>query len=100
MKRIEPTHTPWTRLTEAARRAPQPSAEVPFGFSARVAALAMSEPPRSSWTAMLDQFSWRALGVSALLVALSLAASYSAMTSPSEDDWTLSDPLVAMAEAS
>ena len=38
--------------------------------------------------------------VAALLVAVSLAVSYSALTSTGEDDWALSDPLVAMAEAS
>jgi len=38
--------------------------------------------------------------VSAILVAVSLAFSYSAITSTGEDDWALSDPLVAMAEAS
>lgn len=100
MKRLESTSTPWARLAEAARCAPQPSSEVPYGFSSRVAALAMAEAPRSSWMAILDQFSWRALGVSALLVAVSFAVSYSALTSSSEDDWALSDPLVAMAEAS
>ena len=60
----------------------------------------MSAPPRTTWAALLDQFSWRALGVSAILVAVSLAFSYSAITSTGEDDWALSDPLVAMAEAS
>ena len=100
MKRPARLSTPWDRLAEAARQVPPSPAEAPFGFSARVAALAMSAPPRASWAAVLDQISWGAVGVSALLVAVSLAVSYSALTSTGEDDWALSDPLVAMAEAS
>ena len=43
MKRPPRLSTPWGRLTEAARQVPTPHVEVPFGFSARVAALAMSD---------------------------------------------------------
>ena len=39
MKRPPRLSTPWGRLTEAARQVPTPHVEVPFGFSARVAAL-------------------------------------------------------------
>lgn len=69
---------PWLRLTAAARRAPElPPAEVPFGFSTRVAALAFAAERRAG--SVLERLSLRAVGVAGLLALASLAFSLSAV---------------------
>lgn len=95
---MNPEEQAWRKLVEAARRARAERDErdtaAPYGFATRVAALAMAERrPRA--TALMERFSWRALGVAALLAVASVAASYalpSTTTSATADDEALPDP--------
>ena len=90
---------PWSRLVAAARSAPDerdPSA--PLGFSTRVAALALSAPPRSSFSAVFEQLSWRALGVACALMLASVAVSYPSVTRASDDEVTVRDPVAEVLE--
>ena len=90
---------PWSRLVAAARSVPaerDPSA--PFGFSTRVAALALTAPPRSSFSSVFERLSWRALGVACLLMLASVAANYSAIARPSDDEIAVRDPVTEVLE--
>ena len=90
---------PWSRLVAAARSAPDerdPSA--PLGFSTRVAALALSAPPRSSFSLVFERLSWRALAVACLLMLASVAANYSAITRTSDEEVTVRDPVAEVLE--
>lgn len=71
--------TAWQRLTTAARRAPDTrDTAAPFGFAARVAALAMAAPPRQA--SIFDQFSLRVslrvLGAACALAVAAVGVSY------------------------
>lgn len=84
---MNPSH--WSRLAAVARQAPDDrSVSAPFGFAARVAALAAGSEPR--FTAMVERFAWRALGVAALVALVSAATSYPALrglaSSAADDD--------------
>ena len=84
MNPTDPQH-PWSRLTAAARRAPDdrdPAA--PYGFATRVAALAMTQ--ERAVTSLLERFSFRALGVACLLALVTVATNYSALASSLGDD--------------
>ena len=90
---------PWSRLVAAARSAPdERDPAAPFGFSTRVAALALSAPPRSSFSLAFERLSWRALGVACLLMLASVAANYSAITRTSDDEVTVRDPVTEVLE--
>jgi hypothetical protein len=90
---------PWSRLVAAARSAPdERDPAAPFGFSTRVAALALSAPPRSSFSLVFERLSWRALGVACLLMLASVAANYSVITRTSEDEVTVRDPVTEVLE--
>ena len=98
MNPTDPRH-PWSRLVAAARSAPDdrdPSA--PFGFSTRVAALALSAPPRSSFSLVFERLSWRALGVACLLMVASVAVSYPSINRTSDEEVTVRDPVAEMLE--
>lgn len=86
----------WQRLVAAARQAPDLSeAFAPFGFSTRV--VARSSVGRQSGGAASEfaRFSWRALGVAALVMALTVAANYQpVMTRLADDANALSDPML------
>lgn len=72
-------NTPWDRLVAAARKAPdQGDADAPYGFSVRVAALAMSaERARLPVFGQLSvRSSLRALGVASLLALVTVGAGY------------------------
>ena len=74
----DPKH-PWTRLTAAARRAPDDrDTAAPYGFATRIAALAMAQERIA--VSLFERFSLRALGVACLLALVSVAANYSAIT--------------------
>jgi hypothetical protein len=66
----------WQAALEAARRAPARDDTVPFGFAGRVAALRHSNPSGSTfllwWT-----FTWRAIGVAAVVLLASAAMNWS-----------------------
>ena len=85
---------PWSRLVAAARSAPDdrdPSA--PFGFSTRVAALALSAPSGPSLSLVFERLSLRALGVACLLMLASVAISYPAIARAFDDEVNVRDPV-------
>jgi hypothetical protein len=84
MNPADPKH-PWSRLTAAARRAPDPrDTAAPYGFATRVAALAMAaERPMVS---LLERLSWRALGVACLLAVASFAVNYSEIAGARQEE--------------
>jgi hypothetical protein len=71
----DPRH-PWTRLTAAARRAPDDrDTAAPYGFATRVAALALAQEQRIA--SLFERFALRAVGLSCLLALASVALNYS-----------------------
>ena len=77
----DPRH-PWTRLTAAARHVPDDrDTTAPYGFTTRVAALALSSERKMG--SLFDRFALRALGVSCLLALGSVAMNYQSLTSTS-----------------
>ncbi len=98
MNPSDPRH-PWSRLVAAARPAPDnrdPSA--PFGFATRVAALALANPPRPSFSLVFERLSLRALGVACLLMLVSVAISYPAIARAFDDDVNVRDPIAEVLE--
>ena len=78
MKLDDPKH-PWSRLTAAARRAPDDrDTAAPYGFATRVAALALRQERRVS--SLLERFSLHALGVACLLTWATVTTNYSVVT--------------------
>ena len=76
----DPRH-PWTRLTAAARQAPDDrDTSAPYGFATRVAALALAQEERVY--SLFERFALRAVGVSCLLALVSVALNYSALSTP------------------
>jgi hypothetical protein len=84
-----PDDTRWQRLAAAARQVrDERDTAAPAGFATRVAAHAFARVEQP-FSALLARFSWRALGVAALLALASVAANYSsisALVSSSDDD--------------
>jgi hypothetical protein len=73
----DPRH-PWTRLTAAARQAPdERDSGAPYGFATRVAALALAQERRVS--ALFERFAFRAVAISCLLALASVAVNYPAV---------------------
>jgi len=70
--------SPWFRLVEASRKAPQAARDeaAPHGFATRVAARGLQQRPASSLSLVFDRLSLRALGVAALLMAISVLSAY------------------------
>ncbi len=93
---MKPHDQAWQRLVTAARRAPADDRDTaaPYGFAARVAARAFAtETPLGS---LIERFSWRALAVSCLLMAVTVAADYSfAHHNTNEDELPTEDGAVA-----
>ena len=83
----------WQRLAAAARHTPEEiDAAAPFGFSTRVAALALAiEPP--TMRSMMNHLSWRALGVALMLMIFSIAANYSSLSQTSDNEQDPFDPV-------
>lgn len=70
----------WSRLVSAARQARDDRDEAaPFGFSTRIAALAISA--RRAPVFAIDRLALRALGVACLLAVGSIALNYSELRS-------------------
>ncbi|MFA6289373.1 MAG: hypothetical protein WC661_18480 [Opitutaceae bacterium] len=93
---MNPSHSFWFRLAEAARLAPADARDVaaPSGFSTRVAALAFASA-EASFSAMLARLSWRALTVAALVMAVTIAANFKPLLSSLDRDaaTALNDPV-------
>lgn len=88
--------TAWQRIVAAARQVPEITGDdaAPFGFSTRVASLAMAAIERPSLQSALNRFSWRALTLSLMLMVVSIAANYSTVTNVVEvDQEVASDPV-------
>src|SRR4051812_37012510 len=76
---------PWQRLAAAARQAPEErDSTLPYGFSTRVAALAMASPASS--TLKLRRLSLRALGVGSLLMLVTIAANAGPILTALQDE--------------
>jgi hypothetical protein len=83
----------WQRLVVAARHAPDTADEAaPFGFSTRVAALALAAE-RPSMRALVNRLSLRALGVALALMIFSIAANYSSLSLSADADQDSFDPV-------
>lgn len=97
MNPSDPQH-PWSRLTAAARRAPDSrDITAPYGFSTRVAALAMDQ--KSAVNSLFERLSLRALGVACLLALLTGATNFSAVASTLDDaDVATDDPVSEILE--
>jgi hypothetical protein len=94
----DPRH-PWARLTATARTVRDDrDAAAPYGFATRVAALALAQESRV--LSLLERFSFRAVGVAALLALASVALNYTALTggvaAHAEDDMLLADDAVSI----
>ena len=75
---------PWQRLAAAARQAPdERDLSLPYGFSTRVAAMAMATPPSSM---LVHRLSLRALGVGSLLMLVTIAANAGPILSALQDE--------------
>lgn len=84
----------WQRLATAAHQgAASGDDAAPFGFSTRIAALAMAVE-RPSVRAMMNRLSWRALGVALMLMIFSIAANYSSLSVAGDSDQDPFDPVV------
>ncbi len=87
----------WQRLVAAARQAPADSrdASAPYGFAARVAALAMAQPAERPWFALFDRVSLRAVGVAGMIAVASVAANLAPVLQAFEEDvYAAQDPVV------
>lgn len=90
-------HNDWLRLAAAARRAPADARDTaaPYGFSTRVAALAMAGVAERPLTALFERLSLRAVCVAGLLAAASVAANLPPVLQALEDDvMAVQDPVV------
>jgi hypothetical protein len=68
-------HDPWSRLTRAARQIRDDrDTSAPYGFSTRVAALALAMERRGA--SVVDRLAWRALGVAGLVALFSVVLNY------------------------
>jgi hypothetical protein len=84
----------WQRLNAAARLAPdEGGAEAPFGFAARVAALALAEDQVR--TSPFPMLSLRAMGIACLLAVVAVAANYSSISRLFDDEAPQADDPVA-----
>jgi hypothetical protein len=96
-----PSNQSWNRLVAGARRASdERDASAPYGFATRVAALALSQESRM--VSLVERFALRALGVACLLALVSVAANYSALTTPAlgaEEESFVDDPVAALLDA-
>jgi len=90
---MKTSNSAWQRLVVAARQAPVAADDAaPYGFSTRVAALAMAGE-RPSLQSSLNHFSWRALGFSLMLMIVSIVANYSSVTTVADNDQEFVDPV-------
>ena len=86
----------WQKLVAAARQIRDDRDETaPYGFSTRVAALAMATQPQVSIATILDRFSWRALGIASVLAIGSVGVSYGSWSTSTEEDLLSDEPVVS-----
>ncbi|MEO7600545.1 MAG: hypothetical protein ABIV50_16550 [Opitutus sp.] len=86
----------WQKLVVAARQAHDERDETaPYGFSTRVAALALAMQSQASIASILDRFSWRALGIASVLAIGSVGVSYGSWSTSTEEDLLSDEPVVS-----
>lgn len=96
-------HSPWSRLAAGARaaQAAEQPGFAPIGFSTRVVALAFPGGGEPSFTMLFARFSWRALGVCALIMAVGVAINLTpALNAIERDAVVYSDPVAEWLAAS
>lgn len=92
---MKPENPSWEKLVALARRARDERPETaPYGFSTRVAALAMAGEGRLS-ASLFERWSWRALAIAGMFAAVSVAASYTSGPSAADDEFISADRAVA-----
>jgi hypothetical protein len=92
---MNPEDPRWEKLVALARRArDERSEEAPYGFSTRVAALAMGAEGRLS-VSLFERWSWRALAIAGMFAAASVATSYTSSPSAADDEFLFDDRAVA-----
>lgn len=90
-------------LIRAARKVPDTrDCQAPLGFSTRIAAHAF-EARGNALSALFERLSWKALALSCLLMAVTVASGYglthtTSVASTSDDDGELSDPVSELVE--
>lgn len=92
----DPQH-PWSRLTAAARRAPDDrDTAAPYGFATRVVATAFAQELKV--TSFFERFALRAVGVACLLALVSIAINYSELTkvAPADEELPVDDPVALL----
>ncbi len=88
---MTPEDLAWQKLVTAARRVRDERDEAaPYGFSTRVAAMAMAAR-EASIGSIFERFSWRALGLASLLAITSVAANYAWVSTTGSEEDLLSD---------
>ncbi len=92
---MKPSLSEWQRLVRAARQAPDKFEDsAPWGFSTRVVAESHTVRQGGGTANEFARFSWRALGVAALVMVTTVAANYQpVMTRLVDDANTLSEPM-------
>jgi hypothetical protein len=74
----------WQSAIDAARRTPARDDNAPFGFASRVATLRSSASSASTFF-LWWKFTWRAIGIAALLLVASAAMNWSASSESALD---------------
>jgi hypothetical protein len=75
------TNPAWQKLVTAARTVQDDRpVTAPYGFSTRVAALALAGEVRPAGS-LVERWSWRALALAGMFAAATVAANYSSYTS-------------------
>ena len=94
--------TQWRRLTALARTAPTGGeASAPPGFATRVVAHAFAASRGGSPLALFEKFALRGLVAAGVLSLASVAYSYTALTTPLDDELSLAaDPLPELLDLS
>lgn len=92
----------WRRLTALARSAPAgDEVPAPPGFATRVAARALAASRGGSPLALFEKFALRGLVAAGVLSLASVAYSYTALTTPLDDELSLAaDPLPELLDLS
>lgn len=91
---MNPSDQKWSRLTAAARSAPDTrDTAAPFGFATRVSALAMVRELAPG--SLLERFSLRALGLAGVLALVCVATNISTVTNLFPDESAVTDDPVA-----
>lgn len=88
---MNPEDRAWQQLVAAARQAKDGrDTAAPYGFSTRVAAMAMAQPAHPL-AALFERFSWRALGVASVMAVASVTANFAFTAGTSIEEELLSN---------